>query len=119
MYPYPDIVKWWRPVHELFSCSSTDLSPRKAQLHDHFQYDNEMCVPCFNRFELRVTELEEMGTEMDDHENTVIFFNGLISTNKRVVTNFMALSDLDYTLSNKFAVWRWLDELDEEYNPNK
>jgi len=78
-----------------------------------------MCVPCFNRFELRVTELEEMGMDMDDYEHGVIFFNGLVPTNKRVVTNFMALSDLDYTLSNMFAVSKWLDELDEENNPNK
>jgi hypothetical protein len=119
IHPYPDIVKWWRTVHELFSCSSTDLSRRKAKLHDHYQYDNEMCVPCFNRFEMRVTELEEMGTEMDDHENGVIFFNGLSPANKKVVTNFMALSDLDYTLSNMFAVAKWLDELDKESNPNK
>jgi len=73
-HPYPDLVKWWRTVRDLFSCSSTDLLRRKAKLHDHYQYDNEMCVPCFNRFELRVTELEEMGTDMDDHENGVIFF---------------------------------------------
>ena len=118
-HPYPDLVKWWRTVHDLFSCSSTDLSRRKAKLHDHYQFDNEMCVPCFNRFELRVTELEEMGSDMDDHQNGVIFFNGMVPANKRVVQNFMAQMDLDYTLTNMFAVCKWLDELDEEANPNK
>jgi len=62
-HPYPDIVKWWRTVRDLFSCSSTDLTRRKAKLHDHYQHDNEMRVPCFNSFELRVMELEEMGTD--------------------------------------------------------
>jgi len=119
IYPYPDIVKWWRTVYKLFLCSSTDFSRRKAKLYDYYQYDNEMCVPCFNRFELRVTELEELGTKLDDHENGVIFFNELTPANKKVVTNVMALSDLDYTLSNMFAVSKWLYELDEENNLNK
>jgi len=37
IYPYPNLLKWWRTGHELFSYSSTDLSRRKAKLRDHFQ----------------------------------------------------------------------------------
>jgi hypothetical protein len=67
---------------------------------------------------MRVTELEEMGAKMDDHENGVIFYNGMMPKNKRMVNNFMSQMNLDYTLTNMFEVSKWLDEMDAENNPN-
>ena len=118
-YPYPDIVKWWQTVHDMHSLSKSDLDRRTAKLHDHYQFDNEKCVTCFNRFELRTTELDEMGVPPDEYETGLIFYHGLLKENKRVVTPFMSQHDLDYTLSNMFEVSKWLDQLDEETNPNR
>ena len=101
-YPYPDIVKWRQTVHDMYSLSQSELDRRNATLHDHFQFDNEKCVTCFNRFELRTTELEEMGVPPDEYETGMIFYHGLLKENKRIINPFTSQHDLDYTLSNMF-----------------
>jgi len=55
-----------------FSLSKSDLDRRTARLHDHYQLDNETCVTCFNRFELRTTELAEMGVPPDEYETPML-----------------------------------------------
>jgi len=44
----------------------------------------------FSRFELRTTELEEMGVPPDEYDPGLIFFHGLLKENKRVITPFMS-----------------------------
>jgi len=73
----------------------------------------------FSRFELRTTELEEIGVPPDEYDPGLIFFHGLLKENKRVITPFMSQHDLDYTLSNMCEVSKWLVLLDEETNTNR
>ena len=72
MYPYPDIAQWWKDVNDIYALSEKEIDRRKAYLHGHYQYEDELCVPYYSRFEAKVTELKLLGTTLADTKMGVI-----------------------------------------------
>ena len=119
MTPLPDIVGWWKAVNDIFALSKSEIERRKIKLRNHYQLKDESCVSYCSRFETRVVELKDLGAVLNDYKLGMILFRGYTPHNKRLLVPFMQQNTLFATLDNLTKLANWMDEMDEDPNPEK
>ena len=117
-YPYPDIVRWWSAVNDIYAISNTEIDRKVTHLHTLYQFPTESSRTYYTRFQGKYTELLDLGKELHDEEIGLMIFKGLTPTNKRLLHPFMANHNLNCTLSNMSKLCKYADEMDEDPNPN-
>jgi len=119
MTPLPDIVGWWKAVNDIFALSNSEEERRKIKLRNHYQLKDESCVSYCSCFETRVVELKDLGAVLNEHKLGMILFRGYTPHNKRLLIPFMQMNTLFATLGKLTKLAIWMDEMDEDPNPEK
>jgi hypothetical protein len=119
LLPYPDIVGWWKSVTNIFTVSEMKLERMAEKLNNFYQEDDESCKDYFDRFETMYTTIKDLGKTFDQYHLGERLYRGLLATNKRVILPIMMSNDFDCSFNNLAVLFKFVDDMDEEPNPNK
>ena len=95
-------------------------STRESRSWTYFiQYIGEKSKEYYTRFELKYTEIKDLGEILSDGEIGMKIFKGLLTINKQILHSFMAAQNISCNLQNMETMCTYLDSLNDDPVPHR
>ena len=111
MFPFPDVVLWWKVVNDAFSLSPREIEIRYEKLITFHQHSSECCKDYCTRFEKAATELTNLGKSIPPDEQGYRVYTGLRSKYRQIIYNHMTSQHVPCTISNMTDMCKHADEM--------
>jgi len=111
MFPFPDVVLWWKVVNDAFSLSPREIEIRYEKLITFHQHSSESCKDYCTRFEKAATELTNLGKSIPPDEQGYRVYSGLRSKYRQIIYNHMTSQHVPCTISNMTDMCKHADEM--------
>jgi hypothetical protein len=100
MFPFPDVVLWWKEVNDAFSLSPREIELRYENLVTFHQHSAECDKDYDTRFEKTITELTNLGKVIPPEKQDYRVYTDLRYKYRQIIYNNMTSQNVPYTISN-------------------